>query len=1343
MRTFVFVLIAILSLCTTEVSAILDNNIRFTHISTKDGLSQSTVFDITQDKRGYMWFATFDGLNKYDGYSFNIYRNSKEDSTSIANNSIRSILTDSKGRIWIGTDCGLSLYNATQDCFYNFQNGKTETSRIDNITEVTDSTLLVSTTAGLSLFNIAKHKFSNTTLPHDMQLLKASTLYRKDSIVYVGTNCGKLYKYLINKNKLKSIIKYQSKVPVQSIIQSEQNILWIGTEGEGLYSYDLQNQSLKNYRYKGQKGNISSNYIRTLAFDYNERLWIGTFNDLNIYNTNDDSFSVYTHNDLDKESLSQRSVRSIYADAQGGMWLGTYYGGLNYFHPLKNRFTNIRKMPYVNSLNDNVVSCITEDKRGNLWIGTNDNGINFYNTSEHKFRHYRLGNSTVNKGLESNNIKCIYIDKGTDLVYVGAHAGGLNIIHPSTAQIDHYNVNDSNTPGNVYAICEYTDRELLIGTLHGLYTFNKTTKTIQRIRHDATGLNIPDLRITILYKDSQNRIWIGAENGLQIYTQSAEGLNKYYPKKTKLLSLNSIQDIRETSNKCILICTRNGFYKYNTAKNKLYHFTVNDGLPNNVVYGAEEDSYGQIWLSTNSGLCRYTPSTGAFKTFTVADGIQSNEFNNYSHCRTADGRLYFGGVNGITTFHPEVLSDNPFTPQPVITELLLFNKKVKANDATGILTKNISDTKEITLTHVQNSITLEFVVSNYVSGKHNVFAHRLSGYNEEWYYTRDERKVSYSNLPPGEYLFELKSANNDGVWSPDTSTIKIEVLPAWYDTLWAKLLMTVLVLLIVMFVMRHFWIRKSMQTELELEKRDKLHQEEINQMKMRFFINISHELRTPLTLILAPLQDLVSKAADKWTKQQLKYIERNANRLLHLVNQLMDYRRADLGVFKLRVCHKEIHEPMKEIFSFYEKLATSKQIEYHLESSVENKAVYADRQYMELILNNLLSNAFKYTDNGSIIVTLSANTYYLSLTVSDTGTGIPADKQKRIFERFYQDNNEHIGSGIGLSLVQRLVELHHGQIKLESEVGKGSQFSILIPQDVNAYEESELNMENSDEEEKHTINIKEKFYLDEENSAEEPEVLAKKKGTILVAEDNEDILEYIANGLNPIFHIIKASNGEDALQKIQGQNIDLVITDMAMPVMDGIKLCKQLKQNISTNHIPVVILSAQTDVDSKLTVLNLGADDYIEKPFSLSILTRKIQNILRTRQRVIDHTSKSIEMEPEKMTFSAADEELLTKARDIVKKNIDNSSFSAEDFATGMCMSRSNLHLKLKSITGESASEFIKKIRFGEACRLLKEGKYSISEISIMVGYNTPSYFATSFKKYVGCLPTEYAKKQQ
>ncbi len=1324
--------------------------ITFSYISINEGLSQSTVFSIDQDKRGNMWFATYDGVNKYDGYAFTVYQHNEDDPNSIANDISRIVKTDSQGRVWIGTRDGLSRYDEEKDIFQNFfyeKNGKH--LQVNGIEEISPELLLISTPEGLIMFDIKESKFRDDSFSTAMHKTIASTLYRQDDQIYIGTSTDGLYTYSITQKTFEKVIPILGTKQIQAILQQSPTRIWVATEGAGLFLINPKTKEIKNYLHSpSNPKSISSNYIRSLAMDSQNRLWIGTFNDLNIYHEGTDSFASYSSNPVENGSLSQRSVRSIFMDSQGGMWLGTYFGGLNYYHPIRNRFKNIRNIPYKNSLSDNVVSCIVEDKDKNLWIGTNDGGLNLYNPITQRFTSYTLQEDESARGIGSNNIKAVYVDEKKSLVYIGTHAGGLSILHRNSGQVENFNQRNSQLVNeNVYAILPDGEGNLWLGTLSALVRFNPEQRSFTTIEKEKDGTPVVSKQITTLFRDSHKRLWIGGEEGLSVFKQ--EGLDI---QKASILPVSNVTKlftncIYEASNGVIWVGTREGFYCFNEKDKQIKRYNTTNGLPNNVVYGILEDSFGRLWLSTNRGISCFNPETEKFRNFTESDGLQSNQFNTASYCRTSVGQMYFGGINGITTFRPELLLDNPYTPPVVITKLQLFNKVVRPDDETGILTKNISETKSITLKSWQTAFSIEFVVSNYISGQHNTFAYKLEGYDKEWYYLTDSRTVSYSNLPQGTYQFLVKAANSDGKWNPIPTALEIIVLPIWYKTWWALLIFFATFAGFITFVFRFFWMRKSMEAQLEIERRDKEHQEEINQMKMRFFINISHELRTPLTLILTPLQEIINKISDRWTRNQLEYIQRNANRLLHLVNQLMDYRRAELGVFELKAKKGNAHQLIQDNFLFYDKLARHKKITYTLHSELEDKEVLFDANYLELIVNNLLSNAFKYTESGqSITVTLKEENGWLLLQVSDTGIGIPINKQGKIFERFYQIESEHVGSGIGLSLVQRLIELHHGRIELDSEENKGSTFSVYLPQDLSVYKPSELasNNEQNEEEQVYSTNSKAMYFIDTEKVENESvESGDKKRGTILIVEDNNEIRRYLNNGLADLFNTLEAGNGEEALEKLKDNEVDVIVTDVMMPVMDGIKLCKNVKQNIRTCHIPVIILSAKTDIKDQMEGLQMGADDYIPKPFSLAILTTKIQNMMRTRRRMLDKYAKSLEVEPEKITFNAMDEALLKRAMAIVEKNMDNIEFSTDEFAREMNMSRSNLHLKLKAITGESTIDFIRKIRFNEAAKLLKDGRYTVAEVSTMVGFNTPSYFATSFKKYFGCLPTEYIKKSK
>lgn len=1339
-----FYLFSLLCAVVTSLHAEPAESISFVHIGLDDGLSQSTVFDITQDERGNMWFATYNGLNKYDGYDFTVYQHDEKNENSIGGDIIRSLKTDSQGRVWIGTYEGLSLYNADMDSFYNFsykKNGKK--MPVNEIAEINEELLLIYTDKELMLFDVVQQMFIATRLNPKLFTIVPNSVNQQGDNIYIGSDEG-LFSYSISQNSLTEVVPeiFKNK-QIISVLQESSTQLWVGTEGHGLYLVNPQNGEVKCY--SSTTHQLSSNYVRALALDSQNRLWVGTINSLNIYQKETDTFVACKSNPLRKGSLSQTSVRSIYMDSQGGMWLGTFFGGLNYYHPQRNRFKNIQFVPDGSSLNNDIVNCIVEDSRQNLWIGTNSGGVNFYDRKTNTFTYY-----TVADGLGFNDVKAIYVDEKLNKVYIGTHAGGFSILDRSSGRIETFKNLQPPTIANrsIYAIVPTENGDFWLGTLGGVTRFNPLQKTFTSVIREKNGEPFESTRIVTVFRDSKKRLWFGSEIGLIIYQEEQNELRRLFLLPSDcLLNQRFINCVYESNDGIFWIGTRSGIYRFDENKKAIKQYTVYDGLPNNVVFGILEDSYGKLWISTDKGLSHFESVTEHFRNFTSNDGLQSNQFSASAYCQTSNGEMYFGGINGITVFRPELLQDNPYIPPVTITRLKLFNKNVCPGDDTGILEKDISETGSITLTAEQSMFSLEFVVSNYISGNHNTFAYMLEGYDKEWYYSTTLRTVSYSNLPQGTYQFLVKAANNDGKWNETPTKLEIIILPVWYKTWWAIILFIAAFIIVIICIFRYFWIRKSMETQLQMERMDKERQKEVNEMKLRFFINISHELRTPLTLILAPLQDLMDKISDRWICKQLGHIQRNTNRLLYLVNQLMDYRRAELGVFELKVRRNLIHQVIEKNFIFYDRVAQRKSITYNFYSELEGREILCDPNYLELIVNNLLSNAFKYTDEGqSIVVNLKEENAQLVLQVMDTGSGIPIDKQGRIFERFYQVDNEHLGSGIGLSLVQRLVELHHGCIELESQEGKGSCFTIYLPTAESVYSKEEMSEGaiSEDGRQVYATNEREMYIVGTEKveDAETMDEGERRKENLLIVEDNIDILQYLSDELGKTYHIFKAENGEEALAVVKEQEIALILTDIMMPVMSGLQLCKQIKQNLNTCHIPVIILSAKADLKEQLEGLQVGADDYIPKPFSLLVVSTKIKNLFRTRYRAIDYYSKSLEIEPEKVALNSMDEELLKRAVEVVEKHIDDVEFSTEEFAREMFMSRSNLHLKMKALTGESTNDFIRKIRFNHACKLLKEGRYTVSEISMMVGFSSSSYFATSFKKYFGYMPSEYVKMQ-
>ena len=1327
-RGFIPVLRSVLSCVALVLTIGLTTAFRmpyFSHLSVEDGLSQSTVFSICQDSTGFMWFGTMDGLSRYDGYDFLVWRHSPSDSTSISSDIVRHVFSDSDGRIWLGTPGGLSLYDAASDSFRNWAVGE-----VGGIAAADGGDLYIAADGKLLIFNPETGTWRSGGLGGGVF---TTTLCRDGNSLWIATDEAGLFRLDTVDGEIRKVPEFTSVKPINSIFPYGET-LWIATEGDGLWRLELNGKYCVAADRFSPRDGLPSSFVRSLAADDSGRLWVGTYGGLSILE--DGSFTPVLSDSFREGALSQNSVRSICRDSQGGMWLGTYFGGLNYWHPLRNHFSTLHRQQYLNSLNDNVVSCMAEDADGRVWIGTNTGGVNLWDSSKGTFRYWPMKSGDGNSP-ESNDVKAIWVDDAAGKVYVGAHAGGLSCISMDSGAVKRFD-SEASSAGerllDVYSIIPKPSSSMLwLGTLEGVRLFDRRTGKISVPGFSGSAKSSAMNSARSILLDSYGRLWAGGGNGLTVFSVSDGCLSLC--REIEVPSGLYVHAFLEVPGKSVWVGTREGLWGYSFSTAEWSHYTVDEGLPSNIVDGIESDEYGMIWISTDRGISRFNPFTTSFRNFTVEDGLSGNQFNPSSSLRRDSKEILFGGIDGITVFSPELFSDNPYSPQPVITGFRLSGKY--ASESVRL------NGSEIVLSYDRNSFSMSFSVPNYLSGHHDTFAYMLEGYDEDWTETTSQRTASWSNLPHGEYLFRLKSANSDGKWCGSEATLRIMVRPVWYRTVPALTVFGFMIALT--FVALYLLIsrRKDRQKKEELDIQEQTHREELQQMKTRFFINISHEMRTPLMLIVNPLEEMIARCNDLWMRRQLKYLDRNARRLLHLVNQLIDYRRAELGVFRLSVRPEPVMKIIRENWSYYEVLAQKKKLKYRLESSIGDAAAFVDAQYLELILNNLLSNAFKYTDSGSVTLSAELTPAELVLQVSDTGAGIPKDRQKQIFERFYQVERDNIGSGIGLSLVQRLVELHHGTIELDSEPGRGSTFTIHLPQTPSAYSAEEL----GGVQEVHSAKAKDRYVLDpgdaegEDNEGGQSPVPEETGGSLLIAEDNEDIAVYLRDSLSDSFEIRLARDGEQALSAVGESLPDIVITDLNMPVMDGLKLCMRLKQNVETSDIPVIMISSSTDYKDQLAAFRAGADDFMSKPFQLSILQAKIRNMLRTRARVMDKVAKSSELESGRVGLSAYDEELLTKAASIVEKNMDNADFSTEDFAAEMGMSRSNLHLKLKALTGESALDFIRRIRFKEACRLLKDGRYSISVISDLVGFNSPSYFATCFKRYMGCLPTEWGRK--
>lgn len=807
--------------------------------------------------------------------------------------------------------------------------------------------------------------------------------------------------------------------------------------------------------------------------------------------------------------------------------------------------------------------------------------------------------------------------------------------------------------------------------------------------------------------------------------------------------------IIEDMHKNIWVGSTNGLYQYTEEAIFRRRYTTADGLPNNYIYGILEDNMNRLWLSTNKGLSCIDIQTGKFHNYTQEDGISHNEFNQYAYCKGSSNILYFGGLDGITYFEPFKFIENPFSPQPSITGVSILNQPVTyVQDKTSQVCRDSKgNLNSITFPFSMRQFNIQYTVSNYLSGKRNAFAYMLEGFDRDWNYTT-ERNISYSNLLPGKYLFKVKACNNNGRWCDAPTEFLIHITPMWYQTWIAEILFILLFLGLVTFVVYSFIARAKMKMKIQIEHYKYIKNAEVNQEKIKFYMNMSHELRTPLSLIIAPLEELVeqNELTNSKIQSKLRFIYQNSQRLLHIINQLLKFRKAEAGVLPIQIALYDIEDLCSQVITMFADKALKRKIDYQFISNLKQKYQPADKGYFETILINLLSNAFKFTpDGGQVTVSLYEEGQNYILKVRDNGKGIPQEKLRKVFERFYQVDEHYQGTGIGLSLVKCLTDKHHGKINIDSEVDKFTEFCIFLPNDIHSFSEAELAHQTTYSEDDLIQQIKE---LEPELDDETVDSILKekneeKKSTILLVDDNEDMRKYLKGALIKQYNILVANNGKVAMDILKNQEVDIVLSDVMMPEINGLKLCEMIKRNLQTCHIPIILLSAKSSLDDQTSGIELGADDYIGKPFSMALLKGKISNILKSKERIIHFYQSNIDIDTAQITSNTADNEFIKKTIQIIESNTDNKEFSIDDLANQLCMSRSNLYLKMNSIAGEPPANFIRRIRFNKVCKLLLEEKYSIAEISYMTGFSSPSYFSNSFKKYIGMLPSEYIKEHQ
>ncbi|HYG37742.1 MAG TPA: two-component regulator propeller domain-containing protein [Cytophagales bacterium] len=1359
-----------------SVAVSQEGDFTFRHFSISDGLSQSSVISIMQDKKGLIWFGTRDGLNKYDGQKFTVYKHDKNDSSSISNNDITSIIKDAKGDLWIGTFNGLNKYNYSKDRFEQFFNNTADSTTIsDNsiwtIFESDNGDIWVGTANGLNRYNKSEGKFErfyhDPKNKHSLSDNYIVDIFQdSEGMIWIATaeglnkmnvdNGGRAYfvRYLHQSGDTTSL----SDNYTQTIAEDANGNLWIGTKYGGLNKFNKRTNSFEVFKHDPEIPNsISNNDVRCLSFDKTGKLWIGTYSGLNLMKVKEKHFHRFLNDKDDPNTLSKNSVKSMFIDVNGSLWVGTYYGGINLLDPQNSNFRNYKYQPNLTSLNFEVISAIIEDKEGNVYFGTEGGGVNVLDSRTKKFNYIKRDNTA--NAISNNNIKSLYLDKKEHL-WIGTYNGGLNIFNLKTGAVSHYKNDPKNkaslSDNDIYSIVQQNDSLFWLGTHGGgLNLFNRNSGRFTHFREGLSPRLTSDL-IRVLFKDSNGNLWIGTQYGLNflshkdISTNNVKFKNYFYD--WKKLTGEDILTIFEDSQSRIWVGTNeSGLNLLDPKTDKFLNFSLYkiSGSTTNVVHGILEDNSQSLWLSTNQGIIKLNPNDSTFKKFDESDGLVANEYNNSSCLKNSKGEMYFGSFQGVTNFHPDSIITNKHAPPVVLTDFKLFGQSIKAGSKDGVLDRIISNTRKVALEYDQAIFTIGFAIPNYINPDKNFYAYRLKGLEEQWNISSDN-SATYTIQRPGDYVFEVKGANNDGVWNTEPTTLTVTVNPAPWRTWWAFLAYGIIISIALYLLVNIILSRSKLKHELDLEHVNKEKQESLNQMKLQFFTNISHEFRTPLVLILGPLEQMITnyRGSNKLYKQ-LVAIEKNANRLLKLIDQLMDFRKFENKHFQLRAAEGNIVDFVKEIYLSFKQFAKVHGFNYEFSSQTDSIMLWFDRDKMERVVFNLISNAFKYTpEEGSIAVSVRQLHDVVEITVTDNGVGMEQEHLDKIFERFYEvepsknllNTKYNKGTGIGLALTKGIVDLHFGKINVESKKDIGSTFTVKLPLGSSHLKETQIikDFKNSED----ITNYEIKSYLADQ--AEEfvniPD-LPVDGPTLLIVEDNDEVRKYLVMIFKDQYNVKEAANGKEGLKQALQIMPDIILSDVMMPEMDGIEFCSQVKSNLKTSHIPFILLTARTSLIFKFEGLEMGADDYINKPFNVKELQIKVRNHIKAQKKLKEKfTSESI-VKPSEITVSSIDEKMLEKALKIVDENISNEMFDIPTFCEELGVSRTMLFAKIKAWTNLTPNEFIQVMRIKRAAQLLEQNKLNVAQIGFKVGFRNPKYFSKCFQRYYTVTPTIYAKK--
>lgn len=1321
------------------------------HLGIREGLSNNHVVSIAQDKRGFLWFATEEGLNKFDGIRFIPYY--KEETIgwqSITGNELNCLLDDPVDSVlWIGTQrAGVNAYNYAKDTFTTYKHDEKNPSSLitDDITKIVaaaDGNLWICTYwKGVDYFDKQTGKFThyNTeTVPGFASNHVWSVADGGNGMLYIGHVQNGFSVLSIKEKKTKNFSNNPQDVnslpgnEVTCVYKDNNSNIWVGTD-KGLALYNPEAENFITFNALGN--NISHRVYDIRQLDGN-KLWLAMeFGGIAILDLSQRLFhaSNQTHFNLIKEGddeygLSNSSVRCLYQDSFHNVWAGTWGGGINFIRHEPPLFSTYKYSPFPstdNSLTSKIASGVCMDKTGNLWIGTDGGGINVFR----KGKRIAVYN-TETGSLNSNTVQAALCDSKGGL-WFGLFYGGVVYYNPQTRNFRQILSKDK-AHSDVRSFFEDNEGNIWVGTSEGIYLIDSDKKSVKAHYNKENNL------VRCVLKDSKEQIWVGFfGGGLGLYDSQLKDI-KIFNARNNFPS-NTINALYEDSRKRLWVATGEGLICFPSLTDRNYKvYQRESGLANTHIHAVCEDKVGNIWVSTNKGISCLVNSKEVFYNYDHHDNLPMGSFSRGCFTYSVDGNFYFGSINGLCYFNPELVLQERKSPPAFITNIEIADPLNHPSNHQNAIALN--GQTNIELNYTQNSFSITFNIQNYALINQVEYAYMLKGLEGSWYTLTDPNVVTFRNLPPGKYQLRVKTRMRNQEWSREITSLNIHISPPVWSTWWAKSVYMLLIFSLLFYILYVYKKRLSVETLYKLEKKSHEQEQELNNERLRFYTNITHELRTPLTLILGPLEDLqkdnLLSAKDA---QKISFIHQSAIRLLNLINQILEFRKTETQNKKLCVSRENLAALIHEIGLKYKELNRKAEVDILLDIESENILIYFDKEIIQIVLDNLISNALKYTQKGSITICLRqtqrAEVNYIDICVSDTGHGIKPEALPHIFDRYYQEGGKHqaSGTGIGLSLVKNLVALHEGKISVDSVRDFGSTFRVSLLTD-NTYPHA-LHADSQEQESENNAP-----YI----APQETEMPDNSKPILLIVEDNPDICDYIAESFSDSFDVKTAANGKQGKENALKEIPDIIVSDIMMPVMDGNEMCRQLKGDVRTSHIPIILLTAKDSLKDKEEGYQVGADSYLTKPFSASLLRSRIENLLQSRYNLAKHFSTSTAVNDKSTVFTESlnklDNEFIQKINQLIEERLSLDKIDINYLSDKMCMSSSTLYRKMKALTGLSTNEYVRKVRMKYAEQFLLEGKYNISEIAFKVGINNLFYFRQCFKEEFGAIPTEYLKQ--